>query len=136
MNGKTVINHDLLFFDEIGFNQSSGLVCDGLASNICCTNYDMLNEGERDGSQPNGIGGWITPDGAYARYDCEGCVGVEKDTFQLHRTQNTTILYRNENPRRLNSGIYRCEVPLSVNISDQQPLIQYVGIYQRGQGNH
>lgn len=136
MNGKKIVDHDLVYFDEIGFNQSTGLVCDGLASDICCQDVDPIKGGGKNGSQPNGIGSWIAPDNTYIRRDCQGCVNVDMDTFQVHRTRNTTILYRNVNPMELERGIYRCQIPLSlsVNASDQEILTQHVGIYERGQG--
>ena len=124
-----------MYFDEIGYNQSSGLICDGTASGICCEDYDSLPEGSgENGSQPNGIGSWITPDSTYVRYDCQGCVDVLNDTFQVYRTDNSTILYRNKNPKQRVEGIYRCEIPLSTNITEEEPLVQYVGIFERGQG--
>lgn len=135
MNGRRVINHDLLYFDQIGYNRSSGLVCDGLASDICCQDSDPLGEGSRNGSQPNGIGSWIAPDNTYVRHYCQGCVGVAMDTFQVHRTENSTILFRNKDPKERIPGIYRCEIPLSLNMTDEKPLIQHVGIYEGGQGN-
>lgn len=131
LNGRTISNHELLYFDEIGYNQSSGLVCDGLASDICCVDNDPLEEGGKNGSEPNGIGSWISPDNMYVRHDCKGCMNVTVDTFQVHRTDNSTILYRNQNPTELVGGIYRCKIPLSMNTSEEEPLIQYVGIFER-----
>lgn len=134
LNGMTVINHALLYFDEIGYNQSSGLVCDGIASDICCQNSNALGEGGKNGSLPNGIGSWITPGDTYVRRDCDGCTDILMDTFQVHRTENATVMYRNENPDELVDGIYRCVIPLSTNSSDGEPLIQYIGIFERGKG--
>lgn len=134
LNGEPVNNHQLLYFDEIGFNQSTGLVCSGLASDVCCYDQHQVSAGGVAGSQPNGVGSWVYPNGQYVRFNCSECVEmVEEEEFLLHRTSNTTILYRNENVMAMSSGIYRCEIPL--NISDgMMPLTQYVGIYEPGKG--
>jgi hypothetical protein len=123
-----------LYFDQIGYNQSTGLICDGIVSGICCGNYGILEEGGKNGSKPNGIGSWISPDNMYVRYKCKGCVNVTMDTFQVHRTENSTILYRNSDPKVLVDGIYRCEIPISNDISGENSLTQYVGIFKRGEG--
>lgn len=131
-----MFNHTLLYFDEIGYNQSSGLVCDGTASSICCEDYDPLldNGGMSNGTQANGIGSWITPYNMYVQFECEGCVDVLMDTFQVYRTDNSTILYRNKNHKQHVKGIYRCEIPLSTNVTKDETLVHYVGIFERGVG--
>ncbi len=128
------MNHQLVYFDEIGYDQLTGLICDGHASEICCYNdHPVSNEG-RNGDQPNGVGSWVYPDGSYVRHACDGCFGIQSDSFQLQRKANTTTLYRNKGVTQFMSGIYRCDVPL--NISDKSQLLtQYVGIYEKGQGN-
>ena len=126
LNGIPIKNHEFLYYDEIGFTQADGLVCDGIASNICCKNFEHFESGGR-----NGIGSWIAPDGTYI---CTDCVGAEMDPFQVHRTANATVLYRIKNSMP-QSGIYRCEIPLSLNFTNNEPLIHYFGIYERGKGN-
>lgn len=124
-----------MYFDDIGFNQTHGVVCSGLASDVCCYNYSPLTPGGEDGSEANGVGSWVYPDGSYVRYNCSGCADVEEDNFQIVRTRNTTILYQNENTMEMMNGIYRCEIPLNISESqDFKPLVQYVGIYERGKG--
>lgn len=128
-----VVNHDLVYFDEIGVSISTGLICNGIASDICCHDDDPVGDGGEDGSESNGLGSWVHPDGSYIRYDCNSCTGVEEDTFQVHRTESTTILYRNEDATmKLLSGIYKCDIPL--NTSAEDVLTHSVGIYERGMG--
>lgn len=126
-----VINHQLVYFDEIGFDQLTGLICDGHASKICCYNDDPISTGGKNGDEASGVGSWVYPDGLYVRRACNGCIDVQTDTFQLQRTTNTTILVQNRAAVQLLSGIYRCIVPL--NTSDEY-LVHYVGIYEREQG--
>lgn len=130
-----VVNHDLVYFDEIGVNMSTGLICSGVASDICCGDDNPVGDGGEDGREPNGLGSWVYPDGSYVRYDCNSCIGVEEDTFQVHRTENTTILSLNKDAsmRQLN-GIYTCDIPLNTSAEDVNVLTQYVGIYERGMG--
>lgn len=123
-------NHDLIYFDEIGLNFINGVICSGVVSDICCTDFDPLSENAKRGIEPNGNGSWIYPNDLYVKRDCTGCTGVELDSFRLQRTSNSTILFRNENTTLHSPGIYRCEVPL--NTSD--PRILYVGIFERGEG--
>lgn len=134
LNGRSVVNHGLLYFDEIGFNHSSGLVCSGVASDVCCYDYNPITVGGKNGSEPNGVGSWFYPDSSYVRHDCNGCVGVEMDSFQVHRTKNSTDLYQNRNAAWKLPGIYKCEIPLNITNSLEH-LTQYIGIYERGQGN-
>ena len=135
LNGSAVVNHQLVYFDEIGFEQLTGLICDGHASEICCHDDHSMSS-ER--SLPNGIGSWLYPSGSYVQRACDNdCDSVQTDTFQLKRTPNTTSLYRNKRNgvAGFMSGIYRCVVPL--NLSDEsEVLIHYVGIYEEGQGVH
>ena len=133
LNDQPVANHQLLYFDEIGYNQSTGIVCSGRASDVCCYDYNTLSEGEQDGSDANGVGSWVDPSGAYVRYNCTGCEDLEQDNFQIHRTRNATVMFQNEEAVTRSSGIYRCEIPLNIS-SDGMPLTQYVGIYERGTG--
>ena len=137
LNGRAVLNHQLVYFDEIGYDQSDGLVCDGHASKICCRDDHPTSRGGRNGVQSNGVGSWIYPDGSYVRYPCnDSCDDVQKDTFELQRTPNTIILYRNKGPEvaGLLSGIYRCIVPLSIMSDESENLTQYIGIYEKGKG--
>ena len=132
MNGRFIADHSLLYFDEIGLDYTSGLVCSGLASDVCCRDYDPLTAAGKNGSKPNGIGSWLYPDGSYVRLDCGDCTDAKSDPYLVHRTENSTILYRNELVSEYSSGIYRCQIPL--NISTDEPLTQHVGIYKRRGG--
>lgn len=138
LNGTPIVNHDLVYFDEIGFDPATGLICSGLASGICCEDYDPVSSGGIEGSEPNGIGSWVYPNGSYVRRNCTGCSNVESDPFQIFRTVNTTILYRNDPNNLPMAGIYRCKTPLNTSFEGvvDNALIQFVGIYKRFKGKN
>ena len=126
-----MLNHDLVYFEDIGTNDTAGIVCIGLISDTCCSDFeDPLTEKEKIGVEPNGNGSWIYPDGKFVRRECKSCVGITSDTFSVFRTDNATILYRNQNATQNISGIYRCEVPLAITI----PHTYYVGIVDKSKG--
>lgn len=128
LNRRAIINHDLVYFDEIGFTPSTGLICSGVASDSCCRDDDPVTDEGLCGHGPSGVGSWIYPDSKFVRRESNGSVDAEYENFQIHRTKNTN---RNRYSNIFVSGIYRCEIPLNIS-ADVMPLILYVGIYKRG----
>ncbi len=131
IQGRPLIDHDIIYFEDIGTNYSTGLTCNGIVSDICCSDFEEpLTLKEINGSEPNGNGSWIYPSGKYVRRPCGTCEDVMIETFSIFRTENATILYRNENATNNVSGIYRCEIPLAITV----PHFYYIGIAGKSNG--
>ena len=112
LNGTTYQNNSCVALEDIGENDTALL---------CMTNLTACCRAPYTGENGHGIGNWYFPNGTVVPSN-----GTLED---FHRTRNQNVVLLNRR-RGEEEGIYRCEIPDSMNVT--QTI--YIGVYTAGTG--
>ena len=113
LRGTTYQNNSCVKLEDIGEGDDTAL--------LCMTNLIACCRAPYTGENGTGIGNWYFPNGTEVPSS-----GTLED---FHRTRNQSVVLLNRR-RGGEEGIYRCEIPDSMNVA--QTI--YIGLYTAGTG--
>ena len=112
LNGTTYQNNSCVTLEDIGEENDTAL--------LCMTNFTACCQAPYTGTE-SGLGNWYFPNGSVVPSS-----GVQWD---FHRTRDKSVVRLNRR-RGGEDGIYRCEIPVSTNVTQSI----YIGVYTAGTG--
>ena len=114
LNGTTYKNNSIVALEDIGEDD---------AALLCMTNFTACCRPSHTGVIGLSLGSWFFPNGTRSRVPSEG------EQWDFHRTRGKMVV-RMHRKRGGVEGIYRCEIPDSMNVTQSI----YIGVYNASSG--
>ena len=111
LSGATYQNNSCVALEDIG---------EGSGALLCMTNFTACCRRERTGTE-SGLGSWYFPNGTE--------VPSSGEQLDFYRTRGQRVIRLNRR-RGGEEGIYHCEIPDSMNVTQSI----YIGVYTAGSG--
>ena len=112
LNGTIYQNNSCVTLEDIGVGDDAAL--------LCMTNFTACCRASYTGTG-SALGNWYFPNGTE--------VTSSGEQWDFHRTRNQSVVLLNRRRGGV-AGIYRCEIPDSMNVTQSI----YIGVYTAGTG--